>query len=302
MASSEEAPDLFLYSLSEFAPLIEWLINRNSVRTIVEIGAEFGQLTQTLLDRLSSGHLDQLYVIDPAPKAALESLVEGNPDNGLQLLRTTSLEALKEIPSADCYLIDGDHNYHTVFNELLSIDKALAPGGRFPLVLLHDVGWPCARRDMYYAPNTLPANSCHPHSSELGTVPGSKELVLGGFRSNGQFSFACSSGGARNGVLTAVEDFLAIHPELTLKIVPAILGLGILLPADDAVFNSPEFLSFMDELLARIEENRIDLYLRVLTLQDQLAAEQERVRDLKNNPLRNLLHALWERLCKIAKL
>lgn len=302
MASSEEIPDLFLYSLSEFAPLIEWLVNRKSVRTIVEIGAEFGQLTQILLDRLASGRLDQLYVIDPAPKKALESLVGEKPDTGLQLLRKTSLEALKEIPSADCYLIDGDHNYHTVFNELLAIDKALEPGSPFPLVILHDVGWPCARRDMYYAPDTLPAEACHPYSRELGTIPQSKELVPGGFRSNGQFAFASISGGGKNGVLTAVEDFLAGHPELTLKIVPAILGLGILLPAEDAPFDSPEFLSFIERLLARTEENRIDLYLRVLTLQDQLAVEQEVVSNLRSYPLRNLLRALRERICNVAKL
>ena len=52
-------------------------------------------------------------------------------------------------------MIDGDHNYFTVFNELMLIAQGglLARGG---MILFHDVGEPWAFKDMYYEPERIP--------------------------------------------------------------------------------------------------------------------------------------------------
>lgn len=293
MTAAEKAPDLFLYSLSEFAPIIAWLIDQHEVRSVAEVGAEFGQLTQLLLNRLSSGQLHQVFVIDPAPKQALRDLAQ-DTRRGLTLLQQGSLEALDDLPPLDCYLIDGDHNYHTVINELRSIEEKARPRGRFPLVILHDVGWPCARRDMYYSPNSIPEGSRHPYDYHLGTTPQSNDLIPGGFRSNGQFAFAMQAGGKQNGVLTAVEDFLDTRPDLVLKTIPAILGLGIIVPRHTEIFDSPAFLSLIEGLLKRMEANRIDLYLRVLELQDELSIAHHTISHLQTHPLRNITRWIWQ--------
>src|SRR6266403_1986953 len=78
-----------------------------------------------------------------------------------------------------------------------------------PIVFLHDVTWPWARRDMYYSSSTVPADARHPSSDQLGVLLGRDELVDGGMRTPGLYSIALHPGGPKNGVLTAVEDFLS---------------------------------------------------------------------------------------------
>jgi hypothetical protein len=96
---------------------------------------------------------------------------------------------------------------------------------------------------------------------------------VGGFHGEFEFAVALGEGGARNGVLTAVEDFLAERPELEYRQVDPIFGVGYVFAADapyaarlrellDAWHGSP--------LLSRLERNRVRLYTRVLELQDQL--------------------------------
>lgn len=76
----------------------------------------------------------------------------------------------------DLILIDGDHNYYTVFNELETIFRK--QHNNFPLVILHDTHYPWGRIDGTYNLNTIP---------------------------EGKFQQE------RSGVLSAVEDFINEH-------------------------------------------------------------------------------------------
>ncbi len=161
-------------------------------------------------------------------------------------------------------MIDGDHNYETVSGELAAVFDAAGTG--HPLVVLHDIGWPWARRDLYYAPDALPPGSVHPHTYEGGVRPGERSVGPGGFSGQGEFAYALEEGGPRNGVLTAVEDFLTDHPSFELVQVPCIFGLGFLFDGEAPYAGDLRAqLATYDEnpLLARLEENRIALYLRV---------------------------------------
>src|SRR5207244_7856955 len=122
----------------------------------------------------------------------------------------------------------GDHNHWTVTREL----EAIYTDGRTPVAILHDVGWPCARRDQYYSPDRLPPEGVHPHSYSKGRVPGRSELSRSGFGGAGEFAVALEEGGERNGVLTAVEDFLEGHAELRYAHIPAVFGLGVIFSSD----------------------------------------------------------------------
>src|SRR5690606_8626689 len=96
----------------------------------------------------------------------------------------------------------------------------------FPRVLLHDVGWPYARRDLYYAPERVPAEHRQPYAPGA-LAPGEPGQVEQGL--NVGVANAEREGGPRNGVLTAVEDFLAEGPaELRLACLPGFSGLGLL--------------------------------------------------------------------------
>lgn len=190
--------------------------------TILEIGAEAGRTTRHLLAYCrAEGAV--LHSIDPAPRFPADDWVE-RFDPHFRFHRGRSLDVLPSLPPFDAALIDGDHNWYSVLNELRLLDR---PGRNYPLVFLHDMEWPYARRDLYYDPSTIPDNARLPHARK-GIVPGQSELSeTSGV--NAALANATVEGGPRNGVRTAVEDYIAESARhMKLVIVPGFHGLGIL--------------------------------------------------------------------------
>lgn len=217
-------------SLAAFWPLLEPVLNALAPRRICEVGVEDGAFAMQLLDWCRPRGCRYVGV-DPAPPADVPEL-DGPNASGDGVIRGISLDVLPSLDLCGAYFIDGDHNYFTVRGELDAIARAaegLTGGG--PLICLHDVGWPWGRRDMYYAPDSIPAEHRHPFSTELGVVLHTDELVDGGLRDPGRYAIACRAGGARNGVLTAVEDFVATPPRAggawEMMLVPAAFGLAL---------------------------------------------------------------------------
>jgi hypothetical protein len=200
-------------------------ITRRTRPVVLEIGVERGNHTRRVLSAVRErGGL--LIAIDPKPKWKIRALLRLLPF--ARLLQQPSLDALPELISrnvrVDIALVDGDHNYYTVLHELELLDRLLAPDG---VIFLHDVGWPYGRRDLYYVPERIPAEWRHPYAHK-GMVRGQSELAEeGGIHPQG--ANALHEGGPRNGVLTAVEDFVARAPERwSLEVRDEEFGLGIL--------------------------------------------------------------------------
>jgi hypothetical protein len=145
---------------------------------------------------------------------------------------------------------------------------------------MHDVGWPAGRRDMYYAPEQIPAEHLHSHSYEAGAELGRAELVeRRGFRGMGHFALAQLSGGPRNGVMTAIDDFLAEAlrdgKEYGFAEIPAVFGLGALFDLDapwSAALADLLLPWHQNKLLRSLETNRLRNYLRVIEMQDEAAS------------------------------
>jgi hypothetical protein len=194
---------------------------------ILEVGAEFGWNTEKLLEycRTNGARLD---VVDPAPHPALHDVLARYPVEA-SYYPLKSLPAIPKLQPAQLVLLDGDHNWFTVFNELqLLYLRAAQVGVLPPVVLFHDIAWPYARRDMYYDAAGLSSADRHPYANR-GMLPGQSELTESGL--NGQFANALHEGGPRNGVLTGVEDFRASSDvKTTLHLLPFFNGLGILVP------------------------------------------------------------------------
>lgn len=177
------------------------LLKSHGYRTLCEIGAQHGGNT----DRLLAGGAGHITVIDPCVGTDLAAKYRQEPR--VTVIRGRSLDVLPTLDKVfDAFLIDGDHNWYTVFNELRTIERRglLRRGG---LILLHDVAWPYGRRDLYYAPETIPAEFRRPYAKK-GIVRGRSFLVETG-GANGWLDNALEEGGPQNGVLTAIEDFLA---------------------------------------------------------------------------------------------
>jgi hypothetical protein len=210
--------------------VVKPLLGASHARTVVEVGIAAGATTTKLLE--SAGELDfVVHGIDPAPSETLdlEALIRDS-DGRFVLHRERSLQALPRIRDADVVLLDGDHNWYTVFNELETLARVAAEERRdFPLTFLHDVDWPYGRRDLYYDPDSIPEEYRQPYA-RAGLVPSRRRLVeRGGFAP--EEAHALLEGGPRNGVRTALEDFLA---EATFEIhrqdIPGFHGVSVIAP------------------------------------------------------------------------
>ena len=247
-------------------------------KCVLEIGADAGWNTRHILAYCrATGARAQ--IIDPSPAAALTAVLAEYPQEHTYH-RLRSVNAIGALQPPDIALIDGDHNWWTVYRELellyaLAREQKAAP----PVVLLHDVAWPYARRDMYYDPDAMQSLQRHAHA-HVGMLPGISELVETGI--NGVLANATHEGGPRNGVLTAIEDFLAsTGAEVMFKVLPFFNGLGILIPKERMTsalgalvesFYTPESLL---EACVHLDLNCMDLLAQLTQTQALLTRRTE---------------------------
>lgn len=267
---------LLIHSMSEFAWLILPCLEIAEAKSVCEIGAEFGGMSKRLADYCARQG-GRLTSIDPHPKPEFLTWVQEH--SAVDHLASTSLEALPGLSGIDAFVVDGDHNYYTVLNELRLIESLCRAEGRPMLVFLHDVGWPCDRRDLYYSPDSIPEAHRHPYHWDAGiTLDDSGHRMHRGFRGCGNWAPALHAGGPKNGVLTAIDDFTddmrAEGRLMAYANLPAVFGLGVLF---DAQAPFAERLSTLllphhnNPLLAELELNRLRNYLAVIDWQDRAA-------------------------------
>jgi hypothetical protein len=247
-------PTRWVTSMRSQAEIMLPCLEAVGASSIVEVGAFAGDLTSLLLDWAAESGA-RVTAVDPSPENDLVQLDLDHPE--LELIRETSIVALPHLPKPDVVIIDGDHNYYTVSEELRLIGER-AKGGELPLLLFHDVCWPHGRRDDYFAPELIPEEYLQPIAGNgHGIFPGEPGVRSGGVPCPRS---AAHEGGPRNGVLTAIEDFVADRDDLRLVVVPAFFGFG-------AVWHrgapwSGDLAEILDPwdrnpLLERLESNRV---------------------------------------------
>lgn len=208
---------------------IKPLIDTAQPRRLIEIGADRGWNTRNILEycRQTGAKVD---IIDPAPQPSLHQVMAEFGPAEFRYHPLKSVAAIPQLDTPDVALIDGDHNWATVYSELTLLHtRAEQQNVPPPIVIGHDVAWPYARRDMYYNPDDLEASQKHAYAYR-GMLPGVNELVEHGM--NGVLANALHEGGPRNGVLTAYEDYIdSSGLDYTFRKLPFFNGLGILIPA-----------------------------------------------------------------------
>ena len=134
--------------------VVEPVLTAAGAERVVEIGALRGDTTVRLLDLL--GPQSELHVIDPLPSFDPEEHSRRFPGRYV-FHRDISHNVLPGLPAVDAALVDGDHNWFTVYHELRFLREAAEAAGRpLPLLVMHDVCWPYGRRDLYYEPEPHP--------------------------------------------------------------------------------------------------------------------------------------------------
>ena len=242
------------YSLANLRELLFGCLDAMEAKSVLEVGSYKGELTSDLLAWADKSGAS-IAGLDPEPPEELLELGKQRPE--LELVLKTSHEALAEIEFPDAIIIDGDHNYFTLSEELRIIGER-APGAEIPLLMFHDVAWPHARRDTYYVPERIPEEHRQPLAHEVYISP-----TEPGVSEDGGLAYIWAAereGGPRNGTLTAIEDFVEGRDGLRLVVVPAFFGFGALwhtdAPWSDAV---AAVLDPFDRnpLVERLEANRV---------------------------------------------
>lgn len=255
----------FLFSVANFWALINKILTAQETKSLCEIGVESGTMSSRLLQFCNTNG-GRYIGIDPSvsEEFSVKFVLEGGV-----FYRDSSLNVLADLPLCDAYIVDGDHNYNTVSQELELIRaRVLASGGSGQtVVVLHDVGWPTARRDSYYLPSLLPLHWIKDYETDLGPSLHSSELRSDGLVGCSWYGWAKQDGGPKNGVLTAVEDFLGTNTDLFEGIfIPGCFGIAVLYTkyvSDkvksemNAIRNS---LLYFSDLIQYLEFNRLDLY------------------------------------------
>lgn len=278
-------PGRWGHSLGNLAEIVIPCLQAAAPTSVVEVGAYAGDVTRILV-QWSEASAARIWTIDPDPQDALVALARAHPQ--VELVRSTSHQALGELPSAEAYIIDGDHNYFTVAEELRLIAQRAADAT--PLLICHDVCWPHARRDSYYAPEAIPAPQRQPTVEGGYVFPGVSGVHDGGLIYHWP---AAEEGGRQNGVLTAIEDFLQGREELRFALVPAFFGLGVIwsreAPYADAL---DAILEPWDRnpVVARLEANRV-LHLAAWQREAARAAWCQEQSGRKDALLRKLLRS-----------
>lgn len=208
---------MYRFFESTIRPLLDEM---TELSTLVEVGAQRGLHTGRLLPYVRSRGA-HLHIVDPAPLFNVERFQQQFGSCSTLHVRL-SHDALPSIDAPDVVLLDGDHNWYTVIEELRIMDRSFSD---WPVTLLHDIEWPYGRRDMYYAPERVPDEYRQPYD-QSGIVRGRSELSPDGV--NRALMNAEHEGGPCNGVLTALEDFLReTQRDLALFTVSGNNGLGI---------------------------------------------------------------------------
>ncbi len=254
--------------------VIKPLLDALEPKVIVEIGSQQGLNTEKLL-RYCQGRQSTLHTIDPSPEFDVEAW-QNEFGECFVLHKALSLNALPKIDAIDIALIDGDHNWYTVYNELKLLElQSGGASGTLPVIIFHDVGWPYGRRDLYYNPDNIPDEFRKPYK-KLGLMPGCTELLEKG----GMNRHLCNSiyeHNLQNGVLTAIEDFIKESDQkLRFVSIRALSGLGILAPASLVTTNIPfrellDSLSMRDtinNIMGKLEIERIEIKIK---LEDKIA-------------------------------
>jgi len=275
------------HSLANAAELVLPFLDAIGARSVVEVGAYAGDLTRELLDWAATSGAE-VKAIDPTPDDGLVALAAERPE--LELIREPSLDALQHVAIPDAVVIDGDHNYYTVSEELRLVDaRADAPG---PLIVLHDVRWPHGRRDAYYAPERVPPEHRQAMIEGAGLVPWSKGVDRLGI----PYKWAAErEGGPANGVLTAVEDFVAERDGMRLAVIPVFFGVGLVWHRDAPWAGAVEGLvEPWDEnpVVERLEANRV--HHLVSAHSERIIGSEAQALRWRNERLEVLLRAMLD--------
>ena len=142
--------------------------------------------------------------------------IDLNEDNANNISEHIPLNKLKNIQNYDAIFLNDDANWYTIYNELNIIKNN---NEEFPLVFICNNVFPNQKRDSYRNPKIIPKEFLNEFSDEF--IYNNISLYDGLFH-------AIDENTPKNGVLTAIADFLSENDSIALSNIKFIDGITIL--------------------------------------------------------------------------
>lgn len=202
--------------------IIQTFLTRFKAEKILAIGLS----NELILDEIISycNKSTTIYAIDP--KINISNLIgeEDELNKYFKYYADDSLNVLPTLNNLDAIFINGDPNWYTVYNELNIIKENHI---NFPIVFICNNKYPHKRRDSYINPDKIPKEYKNECCNELPILykedDDTKET-----RVNDGYCHAIYQDTPKNGVLTAIEDFLDENPSLELLEINPIEGISLI--------------------------------------------------------------------------
>ena len=160
-------------------------------------------------------NVSNMNLIDAIKKSDF-NLINADEDNN------NPLDVLPDLTDYDAIFIDGDANWYTVFNELNIVKQS---NKDFPLVFICNNVFPNKRRDSYKDPEAIPSEFRQKFAKELPLIYNGETINI-----VDDCYHACDENTPKNGVLTAIEDFLGENSHVRIMDINFVDGTTILYP------------------------------------------------------------------------
>jgi hypothetical protein len=142
-----------------YIPLVKQFIHqlpKETAPTIIEVGVDRGVMWLSLVVFLARTRPQFLALgVDILVQEQVQLMLQNidlQPTQQAFLLQENSLNALPKMVDQgmkfDVMLLDGDHNYHTVSQEMQHVEALVNPGG---IVIVDDLYGRWSARDLFYA-------------------------------------------------------------------------------------------------------------------------------------------------------
>lgn len=136
--------------------IINPIFDKIKPRYIVEVGSGVDENTKNILTYCKENSV-KLMTVDPLPMFELEEFKVKYGEK-FEIQMDSSLNILPILDDYDVIFLNGDPNWYSVYNELKIIEKKFE-NKKFPIVFLHNIGWPYGKRDLYPNPEIIPPDS-----------------------------------------------------------------------------------------------------------------------------------------------
>ena len=263
--------------------VIPTFLSRFKVEKILAIGLS----NELIMDEIISFLKDNncfLYAIDP--KLDVKDVVKEYDDikDSIEYYSNDSLNVLPELKDIDAVFINGDPNWYTVYNELNLIKEN---NSKFPIVFVCNNKYPHKRRDSYTNPNKIPKEFKNECSNDLQIIYEENDETRCTMVKDG-LCHAIQEDTPKNGVLTAIEDFLKENSSLEFLDINPLEGISLIYPyseiaklrVNQILENPTENAYTINDLSDKIIEN--DILLKHVSRINVLKDDIDKVEEFKS--------------------